>query len=75
MNRRLPPWLLATLLVALYLLHNDIWLWDDARLVAGLPIGMVYHIAYCFAATGMLVLLVKHAWPANIDDDEEESNS
>ncbi len=75
MEGRLPPWLLAALLVLLLVLHNDIWNWTDARLVAGLPIGMVYHIGYCFAATGMLVLLVKGAWPAHIDDDDEETGS
>jgi len=64
----------VALLAVLLLLHNDIWFWTDARIVpgVGLPVGMVYHIAYCFAATGMLVLLVKHAWPAHIDDDDEE---
>ena len=71
MNGRLPPWVLAVLLGVLVLLHNDIWFWSDARIVAGLPVGMVYHIAYCFAATGMMALLVKHAWPAHVDDDEE----
>jgi hypothetical protein len=71
MNGRLPPWLLAVLLLLLYLLHNDIWFWSDSRIVAGLPVGMVYHIVYCFAATGMMALLVKHAWPAHVDDDEE----
>ena len=33
-----------------YLLHNDLWLWHDPRLVGGLPIGLVYHLAYCLAA-------------------------
>ncbi|MEO2006907.1 MAG: DUF3311 domain-containing protein [Candidatus Poribacteria bacterium] len=75
MNGRLPPWIIVVLLAALLLLHNDFWFWTDARLVLGLPIGMVYHIAYCFAATGMMVLLVKHAWPTHIDDDDEEASS
>ena len=75
MNGRLPPWIIVVLLAVLLLLHNDFWFWNDARLVLGLPIGMVYHIAYCFAATGMMVLLVKHAWPAHIDNDDEEASS
>ncbi len=60
------------LLGILYLLHNDLWLWDDGRLVAGLPAGLVYHVAFCAAAAGMLYLLVTHAWPAHLDRQGEE---
>lgn len=60
------------LLGILYLLHNDLWLWDDGRLVAGLPAGLVYHVGFCAAAAGMLYLLVTRAWPAHLDEQEEE---
>ncbi len=41
-----------------YLLHNDLWLWHDARLVLGLPVGLVYHLAYCLAAAALMGLLL-----------------
>ena len=42
-----------------YLLHNDLWLWHDPELVLGLPVGLVYHLAYCLAAAALMgVLLV-----------------
>ena len=41
-----------------YLLHNDLWLWHDPRLVLGLPVGLVYHLAYCLAAAALMGLLL-----------------
>ena len=60
-------------LFVLYLLHNDLWLWDDADLVLGLPVGLLYHVAYCLAATGLMALLVNYAWPCELDAEEERS--
>ena len=60
------------LLGILYLLHNDLWLWNDGRLVAGLPAGLVYHVGFCAAAAGILYLLVTRAWPAHLDRQGEE---
>ena len=60
------------LLGILYLLHNDLWLWDDGRLVAGLPAGLVYHVGFCAAAAVMLFLLVTRAWPAHLDRQGED---
>lgn len=62
-------WLLYVAIAVLYLLHNDIWLWDDARIVWGLPVGLLYHVGYCVAATGLMVLLVNYAWPEQYDDE------
>ncbi len=41
-----------------YLLHNDLWLWHDPSLVLGLPVGLVYHLAYCLAAAALMGLLL-----------------
>ena len=56
-------------LLVLYLLHNDLWLWDDARLVLGLPIGLLYHIGFCLAAAVLMTLLVQFAWPPELDEE------
>ena len=58
---------------ALYLLHQDIWLWRSARpLVFGfLPPGLAYHAAFCLAAAALMWLLTKIAWPAHLDTDRK----
>jgi hypothetical protein len=50
----------------LYVLHQDVWFWRDARpLVFGfLPIGLFYHAAFTVATSGVLWLLVTLAWPS-----------
>lgn len=60
--------LLHAALVLGLILHNDLWLWDDARFVAGLPVGLTYHIAFCLAVAGVMGLLVRFAWPEELRD-------
>ena len=60
---------LYTTLVILYLLHNDLWLWYDECLIAGFPSGLLYHMAYCVVASVLMLLLVKFAWPQNLETD------
>ena len=64
MRERSRRWPLYGALVVLYLLHNDLWLWNDARLVLGLPIGLLYHVVFCLVTAVVLAMLVKWAWPA-----------
>jgi O-antigen ligase len=61
--------LLATSTVALYLLHQDVWFWRDARpLIFGvLPIGLAYHALYCVAVTGLMWALTRLAWPSHLE--------
>ena len=61
--------LLALATLAVYLLHQDFWFWKEARpLVFGfLPIGLFYHAAYCVLASLLLWLLVRHAWPTELE--------
>ena len=59
------------LLLLFYLLHNDLWLWVDARLVLGMPVGLFYHVLYCAAAAGLMALLVRYAWPAYLERGED----
>ena len=69
-------WPLYAALAVLYLLHNDLWLWNDPSLVFGLPVGLVYHAAFCVAASIVLAVLVVYAWPEHLDveaDAEEKT--
>jgi hypothetical protein len=57
------------LVLALYVLHQDFWFWDDARpIVFGfLPVGLFYHVAYTVVISLVLRSLVKHHWPSHLD--------
>lgn len=51
---------LYCLLVLLFVLHNDFWLWDNAQIVFGIPVGLLYHIVYCLVATILMAIIVKY---------------
>jgi hypothetical protein len=67
MTRRL---LYAGLLLV-FLLHNDLWLWDDSRSVAGLPVGLTYHVAFCLVVALLMGLLVRYAWPRDLESADD----
>lgn len=67
---------LAVMVIAIYLLHQDFWNWKTATpLVFGfLPIGLAYHAAYSILASVMMWILVKLAWPRELDEMESEED-
>lgn len=69
-------WLLAALVLLLYVLHQDLWFWDTARPLAFgvLPIGLFYHVCYSLAAAVVMWLLVRYAWPTHLEQDVEHAN-
>lgn len=70
-------WIIAGLVVALTILHQDVWLWGDRTLVFGVvPIGLAYHASFSVAAALVWALAVKIAWPRHIEqwaDDVQEA--
>ena len=68
---RIAPVLLTVATVSLFVLHQDIWLWREARpLVFGfLPVGLAYHGAFCVAAALLMWALTRLAWPSHLDQD------
>lgn len=64
----------ALIVAALYVLHQDIWFWRDARpLVFGvLPIGLFYHAAYTVATAAFLWMLVRLLWPSDLEGPSTE---
>jgi hypothetical protein len=56
-------------LILLFLLHTDVWFWNDARLVAGIPVGLAYHALFCIAASLLMWALVRHAWPPDLEGE------
>ena len=65
--------LLTLLVLAVFFLHQDFWNWKKAGLVFGfLPVGLAYHAAYAIVAACLMAVLVKCAWPAELDRFESE---
>ena len=64
--------LLYAALVLLFVLHQDLWLWDDPRIVLGLPVGLSYHVVYCLVASLLLGRTVRFAWPEGAEAPEDQ---
>ena len=63
--------LLVAAVVALYVLHQDIWFWRSSYLVFGfIPIGLFYHGLFSVAAALLMWLLVTFAWPSHLENVE-----
>ena len=67
---------LVAAIAALYVLHQDFWLWRAARpLVFGfLPPGLAYHAAYCAAAALLMWALTRFWWPGHLEDAHREES-
>ncbi len=66
--------LLVAAVVALYVLHQDIWFWRSSYLVFGfIPIGLFYHGLFSVAAALLMWLLVTFAWPSHLEHEVEET--
>ncbi|MCE2403015.1 hypothetical protein J4G08_19335 [Candidatus Poribacteria bacterium] len=61
MKTMLKP-VLYSLIVLLFILHNDFWFWETPQIVLGLPVGLLYHILFCLAASLLMFSLVKFVW-------------
>ena len=77
MEIELKRFLLVLAVVALYILHQDVWFWRRVTpLIFGfLPIGLFYHVVYTLAISVLMWLLVRHAWPAELESDPDDSQS
>lgn len=68
---------LVITVVVLYVLHQDFWLWRTARpMIFGfIPIGLFYHACFSVAASLLMWLLVRYAWPSHLEREIEQSDS
>lgn len=72
--------LLVIAVVALYILHQDLWFWNDARLFGRIPfgfipVGLFYHALFSVAAALLMWLLVKFAWPGHLEEEVERETA
>jgi hypothetical protein len=65
-------WWLTLLVIVLYALHQDFWFWRTAQpVVFGFfPVGLFYHVCYTLAVIGLMGVLVKFAWPSQLESVE-----
>ncbi len=70
--RTYPRWTIALIAMAL-ILHLNYWLWDHDGIVMGrLPVNFLYHVLLSLLLSGVMLLLVRRAWPAYLDDEGPE---
>lgn len=63
---------LALLVAVVFVLHQDIWNWKDKTLLFDfLPVGLAYHAGYALLCAVTMAILVKFAWPRDLDESEE----
>ena len=67
--------ILVITVLAFYVLHQDVWFWRTASpLVFGfIPIGLFYHACFTVAASLLMWMLVKYAWPSHLEEEIEHS--
>ena len=53
----------------LMVLHQDFWNWDNSNLVFGImPVGLAYHAAYSIVVAIFWALVIRFAWPKDIEE-------
>ena len=55
--------------LGLVALHLNYWMWDDARIVLGLPANLLYHVILSLFLSAVMFVLVHRAWPRYLDED------
>ena len=68
--------LLVLAVAVVYFLHQDFWFWRSSYLVGGfVPIGLFYQACFSVAASLLMWLLVKFAWPVHLEREIEQQES
>ena len=78
--KRMKRILLVVAVVGLYFLHQDFWFWRTAYFRGAIPfgfipIGLFYQACFSVAASLLMWLLVKYAWPAQLEREIQERDS
>ncbi len=50
-------------------LHLNYWMWDDPRILLGLPANLLYHVVLSLLLSLVMFVLVHRAWPRYLDED------
>ncbi len=63
-----PKWL-AALVFGVVVVYLNYWMWDDSRIVLGLPVNLLYHVVLSVCLAPIMVVVVRRAWPRYLSDD------
>ena len=66
--------ILYLVILIVYILHNDLWFWNNPTIIMGIPVGLFYHLIYCFIASILLFLLIKFAWPKLVEEVDQDGS-
>jgi len=60
--------LLILMVLTVYVLHQDFWNWLNAHAIFGfIPVGLAYHAGFSVLCAAMMAVLVKCAWPHDLE--------
>ncbi|MCA9024699.1 MAG: hypothetical protein KDA86_05765 [Planctomycetaceae bacterium] len=63
------------LVLLLVVIHQDLWNWDNDRLVLGfLPVTLAFHACISLGAGLAWFLAINFAWPEGLDDDADAAS-
>lgn len=68
-------WWIGIGLIVLFIVRIDLWLFDASSLVGGLPVGLAYHLVFCFVVSAFFACVVKFAWPHELDASSRRARS
>ena len=61
-----------TLVIALIVVHQDNWLWENDKLVFGfMPIGLLSHAGISMGAAIVWLLAIRLVWPHELEVEPE----
>ncbi|MEQ9410453.1 MAG: DUF3311 domain-containing protein [Fuerstiella sp.] len=64
------------MVIALVILHQDNWLWDNGSLVGGfLPLTLLYHACISMGAGFTWYLATRFAWPTGVEAAAQEEGA
>ena len=62
-------WIIIAVFIALAVLHQDSWNWDNSNAVFGfIPAGLAYHAGYSLVAAAFWFCVIKIAWPSKLEE-------
>lgn len=69
--------LVIFLVLALCVLHHDLWWWEDAEplLFGFMPVGLAWHTGISIAAGFVWFLAVRFCWPQELVDLDDAENT
>jgi hypothetical protein len=61
------------LFLILFVVHQDLWWWDDSSLVFGfMPLGLAFHAGFSIACAFLGWLAIRYCWPHDLEAFAEE---